>query len=319
VIHALGYVIYYVNSLLDHALLALGVTSYSFYVSLLSVLLNLGGNLLAVLVFRAGVAGLAVSTVLSAVAGTVIYLVLLRRAFAELKSEPISFRFRLSCVSRSMQYALPTAVQQLAFHGIAFLIAPSINALGAAATTGYNLSNRIYGMGTMCLWAATSAFACYTGQCIGEGEPRKIRRGIGVGFWMNVVLVLPFVLGISVFAEPLVSLFFPSGYTGDAYTYAVQYARVYLPFIYVQLVGHFLHAYLRSLGCVRTVLGITVVGGVIRWIGTLLLVPVLHIEGVFVAQILSWAVDGLISVALYFLRYRTDEHLTRVMQRVNTH
>lgn len=318
-IHVMGYVIIFLNSLLVNALHALGITSFSFYVSLLSALLNIGGNLFSVLVLRLGVAGLALSTLLSALAASVVYIVMLRKAFREMECEDISYRFDFACVRRSMQYSLPTAIQQLAFHGIGFLIAPAINSLGAAATTGYNIANRIYSMGTMCLWAATSAFACYTGQCIGEGNTEKIRRGRRVGLFMNVLLVLPFVLVIMALAGPIVSVFFPEGYTGEAYTHAVRYARVYLPFIYIQLIGHFLHAYMRSLGRVPTVLGITIVGGVTRWVMTLLLVPVMHLEGVFVGQIISWGIDAIISVALYCLRYRTDAHLTRVIEKLRLH
>lgn len=317
IIYTAGYTVFFVNQLLIRTLYALGVTSFSLYISLLSALLNIGGNLLTVQVLHMGVSGLAVSTIFSSVVATVLYIRLLRGAFREMHCERISSRLDLSGIRRSLRYSLPAALQNMTFHGVGFLIAPSINALGAAATTGYNIANRIYGIGTQSLWAVTSAFACYTGQCVGEGNPHKIRRGVRAGFVLNIAAMLPPVLMLVCFAGPIVSLFFPAGYTGDAYLYAVRYARIFLPFIYVQLIGHVLHSYMRSLGCVTTVLWITVAGSVTRLAATLLLVPVIYMDGVYLGQIISWALDAALSALLYLTHYRTPEQLDRVILRAH--
>ncbi len=312
-VYLMGYAVYYINQILVNSLHALGVTFFSLYVSLMSAVLNIGGNLLMVLVFDMGVEGLAISTILASLAATAVYACLLRRAFRDMSDEKAPFRFNFSCVKRSFRYAAPAALQQLSFHGVSFIISPSINILGAAATTGYNVCNRLYTFCTMSLWGISSAFACYTGQSAGEGNTQKIRRGVRVGFWMTCVTILPFVAVFSIFGGPIASLFFPKGYEGEMYLYAVRYAHVYLPFVYVQLIQHFYHTYLRSLGQVSVVLGLTIMGSIVRIVGTLLLTPVLGLEGVFLAQIFGWAIDSIISFILYFFLYRTDAHLKRVL------
>jgi Na+-driven multidrug efflux pump len=218
VIYTLGYVVFYINMLWLRALYALGITSFSLYISVLSAVLNVGGNLLTVLVFDLGVAGLAISTLFSSLAASVCYLIILRRAFREMPTEELSHRFSGALVCRTLRFSMPVAIQKMAFLGISFVIAPAINALGAAATTGYGVANQLYSIGTMTIWAATSAFSCYTAQCVGEGDTKKIRRGVRVGLEINAALLLPVVLGISVLAGPIVSIFFPDGYEGEAYT-----------------------------------------------------------------------------------------------------
>lgn len=312
-VYAMGYVIYYINQILVNSLHALGITFFSMYVSLMSALLNVGGNLLMVLVFDMGVEGLAIATVLSSLASTVVYSVLLRWAFRDLGGEKVSYRFSFSCVKRSFRYAAPAAVQQLSFHGVSFIISPSINILGAAVTTGYNVCNRLYTFCTMSLWGITSAFACYTGQSAGEGNTRKIRRGVRIGFWMTCVTILPFVAVFSIFGGPIASMFFPRDYAGEALSYAVRYAHIYLPFVYIQLIQHFYHTYMRSLGQISVVLGITIIGSIVRIVGTLLLTPAMGLDGVFLAQIFGWVIDSIISVTIYFFRYRTDSHLRRLL------
>lgn len=312
-IYHLGLVIFYTNHLLLAVLNALGVTSFSLYVSLISAVLNIAGNLLTVVVFDMGIAGLAISTLLSAMAATFVYLIALQRAFKEMDSGEVSNRPDFSCVRASLRYTLPQALQLLSFHGVTMLIAPSINLLGPDATTGYAIANQIYSLGTISLWAYASAFGCYTGQCVGQCDTLKIRHGVRVGFLMNCAVVLPFVLSIVIFAKPFISLFFPGDYTGHAFEYAVRYAIIFFPFIYVQLVGHFFHTYMRSLGRVNTVLIITLIGSIVRVVGALLLIPILGLDGAFVAQILSWAVDAVICTIIFCFRYRTDDQILAVI------
>lgn len=316
VIFTAGYVLSYLNLLLAQVLYALGITSVSLLVSFISAAVKIGGNLLSVLVLDIGVAGLGFFTVLSSGTTTLCYLRILKKAFRELESEKTPFCFRFACVRNSLKYTLPAAVQQAAFHGVGLLIAPSVNGLGAAATTAYNVSNRIYNIGTVSLWGVTNAFNCYTAQCVGKGDYKRIGRGIRTGFILNCVMLLPFVSVLSLLARPVVSVFFPAGFTGEAYEYAVCYGTIWLPFVYVQLVGHMLHSYMRSLGRVNTVLWITLLVSAVRVASTILLVPGMHIEGAYLGQVISWVVDAVISVIIVSCCYRTQEQLKKIVERV---
>lgn len=316
IIYTAGYLVTYINLILVNILHALGVTAFSFYVSLASALLNIGGNLLTVLVFDLGVAGLAFSTLFSTAAATVFYLYMLRRAFRELPSERVSYRFSFSCLGRSLRYTLPAAVQQVAFHGIGLFIAPAINGIGADATTGNTIAGRVHNMCAQSFWNTTAAMSCYIAQCVGAGKTKRITRGLWVGLWMNCVILLPFVLIFAAFAEPIVSLFFPSGYMGVAFDYAVRFARFYTPFMFIELITHLIHSYIRSLGMVNVVLGITVFGSLTRLAATLLLVPTWQMEGAFIGQVLGWCGDAVASVIIFLLFYRTHEQILRCIERV---
>ena len=153
----------------------------------------------------------------------------------------------------------------------------------------------------MSLWGITSAFSCYTGQSTGEGNTQKIRRGVRIGFLMTCVMTLPFVAAFSIFGSPIASVFFPKGYASEALSHAVRYAHIYLPLVVcIQLVHHFYHSYLRSLGRVSVVLGLTVINGIVRIVVTLLLAPVIGLDGVFLAQIFGYATDSILSFIIYF-------------------
>lgn len=78
-----------------------------------------------------------------------------------------------------------------------------------------------------------------------------------------------------------------------------------------------LHSYLRSLGAVNAVFYISLLGSTVRAVLTYTLVPVLGMDGVYLSQIISWAADLLVTVILYFWKYRTVPQIQRIAQRIN--
>ncbi|MBQ2273268.1 MAG: polysaccharide biosynthesis C-terminal domain-containing protein [Clostridia bacterium] len=317
VIVILGSVFNYVNRIFAQVLPAMGITSFSLYLSVGSAVLNIVGNLICVVALRMGVAGLAIATVFSTAAITLIYFLILRNALRKLDLEKTPFRFRFSYVSESFRYTLPAAAQQLAFHWVGVLIAPPINGMGAAATTANNVNGQLYSICSITIWNMTSSISCYTAQSIGEGSVHKIPRGLRVGFLLNSVMLLPVLLSFYFFADPIVSIFFPEGFEGLALDYALRYVRVFLPFLLVQMADHVLHSYLRSLGAVNAVFYISLFGSTVRAVLTYALVPVLGMDGVYLSQIVSWAADLLVTVVLYLQKYRTVPQIQRIAQRIN--
>ena len=87
-------------------------------------------------------------------------------------------------------------------------------------------------------------------------------------------------------------------------------------FIFVNIIGHLMHSYMRSIGRVITVLWVTIVGSTVRVAATLLLVPVYHMDGVYLGLVLSWIADGALSVLLYFILYHPWGKLQKVVDRV---
>ena len=316
VIYTSGYLFSYVNMILLRTLYALGTTAFSLLVSLLSAIINIAGNLVTVLVFDLGVAGLAYSTVFSVLIVTLIYVYMIVKAFGELKSEPVCYRFRLALVKNSISYTLPTAIQKVAFHATGIFFAPAINGLGADATTGYSVMKRMYNFCAQSFWNMCSAVDCHTAQALGAGNASQVRRGLKVGLWMNIAALTPFVLLFTVFAKPIALMFFPAGYHGLALEYAIRFFEIYVVFLYINMVGHLMHSYMRSIGRVITVLWITIFGSVVQVVATLLLVPVFKMDGVYLGLIFSWMADGALSVGVYFACYHTKEKIEKIAGKI---
>ena len=63
---------------------AFGLSSYPFFMSLLSAVLNIGGNIFSIAVLRAGVAGIALSTLFSALVVDICYVFKIKKCFLEM-------------------------------------------------------------------------------------------------------------------------------------------------------------------------------------------------------------------------------------------
>ena len=111
-------------------------------------------------------------------------------------------------------------------------------------------------------------------------------------------------------------MFFPAGYHGLALEYAIRFFEIYVVFLYINMVGHLMHSYMRSIGRVITVLWITIFGSVVQVVATLLLVPVFKMDGVYLGLIFSWMADGALSVGVYFACYHTKEKIEKIAGKI---
>ena len=113
IVYILGFSLIVTNDFGICTLNALGVSSFPFKMSLLSMVLNICGNLLAVTVLDLGVLGLALSSVLAALVVDVCYLVKIRKCMREIEVlRTVKTKLSFRNVRASLIYALPPGGQQ---------------------------------------------------------------------------------------------------------------------------------------------------------------------------------------------------------------
>ncbi len=306
-----GFFIIVGNTALIHVLHALGVTGYSFYMSLLSAVLNVMGNLVSVILLDLGIAGVALSTVLSAAVVMAFYIKKLADCYKELPSEKACFRFRLSSVKDSLRYSLPVCLQQASMYFAGLVLSPMINGLGAAATTGYAVSERFSSVCATVYQNSSKVVSNYTAQSIGAGKTDRIRKGLFAGLVQSFLLVSPVLLACIFFARPIASIFFTDGYSGEALAYAVRFATLFLPLIVFNLVNNLMHCFFRGMGALGTLILSTAFGSAVRMLLTFLLVPAMHIDGIFLGWAAGWVAEAVLCFFIYLFRYRNEKMIQK--------
>ena len=151
--------------------------------------LNIGADLLFVVVLKMGVAGAAIATVLAQAISAVLVLIVLRRL-----PEGMDFRFRRirlepRLLKRILLVGIPAGLQFVTFDLANVLIQSGINSFGditVAAWTAYIKTDAL-------TWMISGAFGVsittFVGQNFGAQKYDRIRRSVWVCMGMSVTLI----------------------------------------------------------------------------------------------------------------------------------
>lgn len=314
---ALGLFFVILNTFFLNVMNALGSSTFPFVMSIVSALLNLTGNVVTVTLMGLGVLGIALATVASAAIVDLLYILKLFKCFRALNIEKRSFRLSFNSVRASAVYLLPCCIQQMSMYFSGLVISPSVNALGGSATAGYTVAQRIYGINAEVYQDSTKAMANYTSQSVGAGKYENIRKGIRTGLVQSMLFAVPFVAAFAVFATPICSMFFESGYDGDALTYSVMFSRICLPFIFINVVNNLFHAFFRGVGEMKLLIAGSLIGSLTRIAATWLMAPRLGMRGVYYAWAIGWGAEAVFCGIVFFACFRSSAMIEkRINKRV---
>ena len=207
--------------LFSSAFRGLGDSQTALYCLIVSVLSNIGLDVLFVAVFRWGVAGSAwatalaqaLSAVLTHVPGgvgvfelvilhlthtpreqAVFAAVLLFRKYPMMRMRRQDLRLHGKLLRQITVLAIPIAVQS-AFNNLGNLVAQSaVNLFGEATMAAYTAASRIGTLALMPVETIGSSLSVYASQNHGAGKPQRIRQGVRASLQLS--LVVSTVLGV---------------------------------------------------------------------------------------------------------------------------
>lgn len=279
---------------------AFGIGSFPFYASLLSAVLNIGGNILAITAFRWGTAGLAIASVFSAFVVDIFYLVKFRKCLKEVGVDKVKVKISFRYIKNAFPYGLPNMAQQGVMYFSALLLSPLVNGLGASASASYSVVSRVYDICAQVYQNSARSVSNYTAQCVGQNKCEKIKKGVGVGLIQGIAFVTPFILACSIFHKPICSIFFDANADTTAQEYAFLFARAYLPFIYLNIICNMFHGLFRAVKATGYLFSSSFLGALVRYIASALLIPSLGMAGFYMGWVISWGVEAVYVLLLYF-------------------
>ena len=292
-------------NLLSGTLRALGDSRSPLTAMVLASLVNIGLDLLFVLVFCWGVVSAAAATVIAQVISCLFCLFRLRGVdFMRLRRP--DFAFDGPRWSRLMRLGAPVSGQNCVIAVGGMIIQSVVNGFGVAFLAGFTASNKLYGVLEIAATSYGYAMITYVGQNLGAQKLNRIKQGMRCA--LTVAIATSAVIGgvMLIFGKVIVGLFI-SGTPNEVveatrvgYEYLVVMSLC-LPVLYIL---HVVRSAIQGLG--NTV--IPMVSGVAEFImrtgGVLLLPAVIGHSGVFRAEVLAWLGADLILVPGYFLLMR---------------
>ena len=284
-----------------HIFNAIGDSAFPLKMTAVSAVLNVCGNLLSVTVFNAGVFGVALSSVISALIVDILFAVRLFLLFRRTKANKNLYRFSTEDGASVMRIALPGCCQQMILYGASFLVAPFINGAGMSATAAYAVIGRIFEIATSLYQNSTRAVTSFSSQCIGSKQFGLLKRAVKAGFLQALAFLVPLLIVFSLLAPHITSLFFKDAEDTKAVDIAMNFVRFWMPLVVINVVNNLFHAFWRGTANMRYLVLGTFVGALAQVVFTYTLAPRYGINGIWTAWVLCWSVEAIFNFSLYKL------------------
>ena len=214
----------------------------------LSAALNIAMNLLFVLVFNLGVAGVAYSTIISQALCAALVIALLCRQPTVIRVDLKKLKIHGYILKEIVRLGLPGGIQGMIVSASNVGVQSYVNALGPAAIAGYGAGSRVDGYIFMPIQSMVLATSTFVGQNLGAKKVKRAREGVRVSMITS--------LGITVFMSAL--LFFFGKYVLRAFTpdveviaYGLEFIRIFIPCYFMLCFAQILPGAMRGAGDVK--------------------------------------------------------------------
>ena len=298
----LGIPIVMAYNLLATILRSLGDGQTPLYAMIVASISNIILDLIFVLVFRWGIAGAAIATLVAQGISSV-YCLLKIKKIEFLTLHKSHFTLKPALAGRLLSLGSPMAAQNAIIAVGGMIIQGIVNGYGVAFIGGFTAANKLYGVLEIAATSYGYAMITYVGPNLGAGKIDRIRTGMK---WATTVALATSALIAAVmlvFGQHIVGAFI-SG-TPEEVTAATQVGFTYLSIMSICLpILYILHVSRSAVqGMGNTVL--PMVSGIAEFImrtgGVLLLPALIGENGIFIAEVSAWLGADLILVPSYFI------------------
>ena len=239
---ALGLLIYNMGS---GILRAVGDTRRPLYFLIFTSVLNTVLDLVFVIVFRAGIAGAAIATILSQFLSAILVLMLLCGTDDIYKLTWHDLRIDLSMLRNILEIGLPAGLQSMITSVSNVFVQSYINGFGSGCMAGWGAYNKLDSFIFLPINSLSQAATTFVGQNIGAerqdradaGAVRAVTMAVGVTAFIGTILVI--------FAPGATSLFTRDE---EVIYYGALFLRMNTYFLMFNAVNHVLAGALRGMG-----------------------------------------------------------------------
>ena len=263
---------------------------------ILSCLINIALDLLLVAVFRMGVFGAALATLIAQGVSALLCILHVSRNTPELHFSWTALRLNPTLARKTLTYGGFTALQQCAQPIGNLIIQGTINTLGVSAAAAFSAARKIEDIGLLPGRSVSSAMTSLIAQNRGAENEERVEQGFRKGMLLEGGIGLLVSAVVLLLRRPLMSLF-----TTDAGI--IQNGVTYFNLIgfcfWLPCLTNGMQGYLRGVGAMKTSLFATLTQISFRVAATLLLVPRMGISGVALACVIGWS-----AMLIWTLPYR---------------
>lgn len=224
---------------------AVGDSRRPLYYLFFSAVVNVVLDLLFVIKFNMGVAGVAYATIIAQFMSSALVLYSLTRT-----DQPYGIKWRNLGIRKDMlknilDLGLPAGVQQAITSFSNVFVQSYINAFGSACMAGWTSYNKLDAYVLIPMQAIAMASTTFVGQNYGAGRLDRARKGAQQALGMSMVITAVLSVAVIVFSRPLLRLFTPDQ---EVIEYGARFIMLISPFYITTCFNQIYAGALRGIG-----------------------------------------------------------------------
>jgi len=237
----------------------------------ISSVINIVLDLLFVVVFQMGTAGVGYATVAAQGVSALLTVRALVRTDDSYRLELGKIKIDRRMMARVLKIGIPSGIQQSIISLSNVIVQANVNSFGAAAMAGFGSYSKIDGFAMLPLQSFCMAATTFTGQNIGAKKSRRVKQGVFQGLVISMIYTIFISIILYLNAERILRVFSPDR---DVIAYGYSSMLILLPFYWTMAIHQILMGSIRGSG--RTMVTMLIGVGnmcILRMIYINLLVP----------------------------------------------
>ncbi len=224
---------------------AVGDSQRPFYFLVVSAVLNTALDLLFVLAFDMGVAGVAWATVIAQCTSAVLVLVTLMRSRSCIRLIPRELRISWDMMKKIFKVGIPAALQMAVTSFSNIFVQSYINYFQTDVMSGWTAYNKIDQILFLPMQSIALASTTFVGQNLGRNQVDRAKRGVAVSLGMAAVSTAVMMVPVLLFAPHFVAFF---NAKPEVVAYGSMLLRAISPFYVLCCVNQVYSGALRGAG-----------------------------------------------------------------------
>lgn len=205
----------------------------------ISSIVNIALDLLFIMKFDMGVTGAALATVISQAVASIGCYIVIKTKFDILKLDKSDYKPDKHYIKRLLAMGLPMGFQFSITAIGSVMLQAAINSLGSIYVAAMTTASRLGNMFVSSFDAFASTSATYSGQNLGAGYIKRIKKGLRSTIFMGIGFAIAFFIVLFIFGKNMITLFVSANETEVielAYQFLVINASFYIPLAFVNIV-----------------------------------------------------------------------------------
>ena len=203
---------------------AVGDSTRPFYYLVVSAVINTVLDLVFVLRFDMGVAGVAWATIIAQGISAVLTLITLLRSDSCIRVSLRALRIHFDVLQKIIQVGIPAALQMAVTSFSNVFVQSYINYFGADCMSGWTAYGKIDTLLMLPMQSLALASTTFVGQNLGLGKVDRAKRGVRIALALSLVTAVILMIPVMAFAPSLVAFF-------NEKTTVVEYGTMFLRYI----------------------------------------------------------------------------------------